>query len=172
MEEFKEKVEEKSQNDSTNKNIDNKHVSKSCTSNKSLVVLLAVLGILVIGGSALAASKIAFGRFHNSNRLKNNIGFAGNSRYGETGRGMMGQRGNFHARGAGLSGSITAINGNNITIKDSNNKEYTVVVQDSTSIRNSGGIAKLSDLQVGNKVSVRGPSNSSGQVTANTIIIR
>jgi hypothetical protein len=172
MEESKEKIEEKNQNDSTNKNIDNKHVSKCCASNKSLVVLLVVLGVLIIGGGTLAASKIAFGGFRNSNKSKNGVGLIGNSRYGGMGRGMM--RGSSYrgARGSGLSGSITAINGNNITVKDSNNKEYTVVVQDSTSINNSGGIAKLSDLQVGNNVSVRGPSNSSGQVTANTIIIR
>lgn len=167
MEEENKKEENKivdQKNDSVTKNAD-PTVRKNHT---VLAVLLIALVVVLTGGAAVAAIKFGLKNHQNkSNKVSMMRGA-----YGGAGRGMMRGSSFRGTRGSGLSGSITAINGNNITVKDSNNKEYTVVIQDSTSINNSGGIAKLSDLQVGNNVSVRGPSNSSGQVTANTIIIR
>lgn len=157
-----------------NKNKSNNNNTKmnSCVyPNKSLVILLCIIGILIVGGGALAVGKIASGRFHKSSDLKINSGFTRNGGHEGRERGMMRGRGNQIVVGYGISGSITAINGNSLTIKDNNGKEYPVVVQDNTSIRNTDGIAKLTDLKVGNNVSVRGPSNSKGEVLANIIII-
>lgn len=84
-------------------------------------------------------------------------------------RGMVG--GSYY--GSSISGTISAINGNNITVKDSNNKEYTVTISDTTSIiASDGSIAKQSDLKENNSVIVRGPSGSNGQINATVIRIK
>jgi hypothetical protein len=87
-------------------------------------------------------------------------------------RGMMGN--GFMGRGiyrSSISGKITNIDGNNLTIK-TDDKEYTVIISADTSIRKNGDIAKQSDLAVDQEVNVFGPSNSSGGINAQLIQIK
>ena len=83
------------------------------------------------------------------------------------GRGMMG--GNFERNQ--MVGSVTKIDGNNLTIKVSDT-DYQVAVSDTTSFAKAGAISKLSDLKVGDIVAVSGSSNSQGQIAARLIRIK
>ncbi|MEI6499361.1 MAG: DUF5666 domain-containing protein, partial [bacterium] len=82
--------------------------------------------------------------------------------------GMMGIRRGGHGQ---QLGAVTAINGNNLTVKISN-VDYTIVVTDATSYSKAGNIAKQSDLKVGDTISISGNSNSQGQITATVISIQ
>jgi len=74
--------------------------------------------------------------------------------------------------GEGITGTVSSISGDNLTIHiASSNKDYQVVIADITSIRKAGEIAAKNDLQSGQSVTVQGKSNSSGQITASLIII-
>jgi len=84
------------------------------------------------------------------------------------GRGMMGNGAQINTR---ISGDITAINDNKVTVKASDGTEYTANVTADTSYRNSQGIAKQSDLKTGNSVSILGASNSNGEINASLIVI-
>jgi len=93
------------------------------------------------------------------------------------GRGRMrggGERGFAHrgvAEGLIVSGDVTSISGNNIIINDGNTDTH-IAVSSSTSYIKQRKVAKQSDLATGNNVSVRGTSDSSGVVSATSIIIR
>lgn len=69
-----------------------------------------------------------------------------------SGHGQWGQG----RRGPGVGGTITAINGNTITLKTMNGDTAQVNVSDSTRFRKDRQEAKLSDLKVGDNVMVRG----------------
>ncbi len=85
---------------------------------------------------------------------------------------MMGRgNGHFEMDYYGATGSITAINGDNLTVKSDNNEVLTVVILEQMLIRNSSrNIVKKSDLKVGNNIRIIGASNSGGVVQAQYII--
>ena len=89
------------------------------------------------------------------------------------GFGMRGGAGRMMGRefSATLSGEVTAINGNNLTIKSSD-KDVPVIVSADTSYSKAGEIAKQSDLKAGDTIVVYGTSNSAGAVTASAIRIK
>jgi len=87
---------------------------------------------------------------------------------------IIGQRGElnldrqfFNARNG--VGKIININGNNIIIKDQNNTEKTIVVDDKTVIRVQNQTIKISDLKIDDNIVVIGSPNDSGQVAAKLI---
>ena len=90
----------------------------------------------------------------------------GNFEQGGRNKIMSGRRGGREQQ----LGEVTAINGNTMTVKI-NNTDYTVVVTDATSYDKVGNIAKQSDLKVGDTISIRGSSNSQGQIVATVISI-
>ena len=124
--------------------------------------------ILLIGGFIIMGGFFCLGRISARSRVIDR-GFVRNA------PAMMGQFGGQVRKGMnqgraalshGTSGSITAINGNKITVKDSSGKEFTVNISDTTSIITDTNVAALSDLKVGQNVLVRGSSNSSGEINA------
>jgi hypothetical protein len=133
----------------------------------ALKIILGVIILLIIVGGAFVLGRI-------SNR--NSIAKRGvvNQQFFGPSVGMRGEmrrdEGKMMERET-TSGSITDIDGNNLTVK-TDSQEITVVISDSTSIRNSNGIAKKSDLAVGNNISVFGPSDANGQIQAKLIIIK
>lgn len=136
--------------------------------NVGLVIVLVLIGIVLFG----AAGTMAFGFKHFS-------GFENRGSFKMTaGRGMMGGREGFREFGGEkmlkgrLSGQITTINDNGITLKTSSGDEVQVAILETTSIYNQGKIAKQSDLKVNNSVIVSGRPNSSGLVQAVTIMIQ
>lgn len=167
-----EKNKEKTQDSKINENQNIKHTKKS--SNNALIITVIILAILIVGGGALAATKIIFDHAKNFKRAGLNINNFDNAGFSRERGNVMRDRDNpgLGYEGYVISGDVTVISGSDITLKDRNSKEYVVHVADNTSIRNSQGIAKLSDIQVNNNISVRGPSNSDGSVSAQLIIIR
>jgi hypothetical protein len=122
-----------------------------------LLIIILVLGCLAIG----------FRHIRGKGELK--------MLRGSRGMAMMSGK-DFGAKmgfmGRGLSGQITAINGDNLTIKSQDGDEVTAVILDTTSIYNQGKVAKQADLKVNNSVIVVGRPNSSGIVQAQAIEIR
>lgn len=132
------------------------------------MVVGAVVFVLILGG-IFALGRMSGRGFHRIGTERNITIERGN--FGAMGgRGMMG--GGERIGRAGISGSITKIDGNTLTIKTSS-QDVTAVVLSTTSIRKSDGtIGKQSDLAVNNNVTVSGPSDSTGNINANFIVIR
>jgi hypothetical protein len=68
-----------------------------------------------------------------------------------------------------ISGQVTNINGNNLTVKSGDGTTYTVILSTQTSFYNAGQIAKQSDLKVNDNISVLGTPNSNGDINATEI---
>jgi hypothetical protein len=131
--------------------------------------LVALFGVFAFGLGA-------FVNRHGEGRVnsRQNIGvrfneFEKGSR-GKFSPGVMMGRGPGGGMRQGTTGSVTNISGNTITLK-ANNKEYPVVISDTTSFRKAGDIAKLSDVKVNDSITVVGYSNSGGQIVASLVII-
>lgn len=143
---------------------------KETEANRNARIAIAIILIVIaLGGIAAFGA----GAFHQrAGRFDRNIEFVGRPMMAERdGRGFGRGRMMRNVDRAGVTGVVTAINGNNLTVKDSNGKETTVVVSDGTSYVKAGEIAKQSDLSTNNVVSVRGGTNSQGQITATIIQI-
>ncbi len=74
-------------------------------------------------------------------------------------------------RGPGVAGTITAINGNTITIKTMDGNSATVNLTDQTRFRKERQDAKLTDLKVGDNVFVRGEKGSDGAIQAEMVAV-
>ena len=128
--------------------------------------------VCAIGGLILLGGAFCLGRVSSRNDFSHqNFGRAiamrnERGQVGGDGKTMMRNR---LDRGH-LVGSITKIDGNNLTVKI-NNADIAVIVSDSTSFSKAGNIAKLSDLSVGNTILIVGSSNSQGQISATSITI-
>jgi len=135
--------------------------------NIAIAVVLIVIAILILAGGCFFLGRI-------SSRAKiGRIDFARDVAIERpTMPQMIGGRGG-QFRDSGISGKITAISGDNLIIhSDSANKDYTVVISNNTSIRNSREIASKSDLKNNQTIRVSGTSNSSGQILARLIVIQ
>jgi Domain of unknown function (DUF5666) len=71
--------------------------------------------------------------------------------------------------GPGVGGTITAINGNSITIKTMDGKDAQITATDQTKVRKDREKAVLSDLKVGDVIMVRGQQASDGTWQAEMI---
>ena len=85
----------------------------------------------------------------------------------------MGQgRGGWQGRrGPGVAGTITAINGNTITVKTMDGNTAQVTVTDKTRYRKERQDAALTDLKVGDNIFVRGEKSSEGVVQAEMVAV-
>lgn len=143
----------------------------------SFGVLLWLLGTILIVGGLISIGMMAFNHDRiGIDRRNVQIGAPMMLNYGERGYGYGGMMGgrineNNYAVRSGVTGQITVINGNNLTVKDSTGTEKTVVVSDTTSYVKANDIAKQSDLQVNNVISAVGTSNSQSQIVATTVQI-
>jgi hypothetical protein len=71
--------------------------------------------------------------------------------------------------GHGLSGTVISVDGNNLVIKDRNNKENTVTVNDQTLIKSGQNDLQVGDLKVNDQVVIMGNPGDNGVVNANLI---
>jgi len=159
-----ESVEEKNDNQKQKMNYHHMHCRKPF-----VITGFVILAILVIGAVAMT-----FGHgFRNNDRgFRNNVVIEREGTGFGMGRGGMMKSGEGIRERGNLSGSIKAIDGNNLTVTISS-KDVTVVIADDTSIYNSdGSIASKSDLKVNQSIAIVGRPNSSGQINPNTIIIK
>lgn len=166
-------VEEKKQDEQASElknklGLDKSNESRLCTRKCSAgtAVLVVVIGLVVLG-TAFAVGRSASRR---SNR-REVVGQVVGSRMMRNGGARMmgaGRRGSF---GQGIVGTISKIDGNNLTV-NYNDKDITVAVTADTSIIKTGEIAKQSDLATNQTVSISGASKSDGSVVATQIRIK
>ncbi|MEI8061500.1 MAG: DUF5666 domain-containing protein [Candidatus Berkelbacteria bacterium] len=150
-----------------------KKSASCCPGNHHAKAIVIIVALLVVLGGAACVAKLAIGR-HGLNQVavERNVSFGGGNIDGGRRGGMMGGGGMRGRTGENLIGKVTKIDGDNITLhKDSNDKDYAVVISDTTQIRKDGEIASKTDLTNGQAITVQGSANSSGQILANIIII-
>ena len=124
----------------------------------ALVVLLLVFGAGVAVGyrSGLFASR--FGEEYSHNFLG-----AG------SGSGMMGGPAPLNQHGT--IGAVISVGSSTIATKDPNGNEQSVVIDQSTVIREANETVSVADIQVGDQIAVIGEPNDTGQIHARLIRI-
>ncbi len=143
-----------------------------------VVGVLLVIFISFAGGVAVGLHKAKFSYQWGQNYERNFMGF------GPGGGPMMGNNDNhggmlnlprdIEGRGFrnahGLAGTIVSISGNNLIVKDRDNKENTIVVSDKTIIKDRATDLKIADLKANEQIVVMGtPNNDQGVVNADLI---
>ncbi|GAA2036790.1 hypothetical protein GCM10009839_42320 [Catenulispora yoronensis] len=142
-------------------------------------VTLALIGVVLAVGGFVGG--IAVGKSNtDSTKTTNNAatgtganrarGF-GNGQYGGTNGpsgAPSGANGQF-GRGGTVTGKVTAVNGSTLTITDSTGKQVTVDTDGQTTIT-IGKTGALSDLADGSEVTVIGTPDSSGKITARSVL--
>lgn len=135
-----------------------------------LTPALALVAALIVGGVAGVLIGQNTASASNASSLRGGFpgGQGGPGGYGAFGGGQ-GQNGGAPGAGGGFaSGTITAIDGNTITIKKADGSTVKVTTSGSTTVTKSS-TANVSDLSTGEKVTAIGQADSSGNVTANRI---
>lgn len=166
-----EKAEEKDGQEGKERNqIQNTKIQHMEKHGSILVVGIVIIIVLAIGAGAMVIGHEFRGNkgFESKNNMMIGRGGVG---YGMGRDGMMNRGAGIRAK-ATNSGSIKSIDGNGLTVTI-NSKDVAVVIADTTSIYNSdGSIASKSDLKVNQSIAIFGRPNSSGQINANTIMIK
>jgi hypothetical protein len=143
-----------------------KEISAHNHSHHSVKIILMVVLMVVLLGVVFAAGRVSTrNKFYGFNRT-NNINVSRASFGGAMAGRSMG-RGNF--RGSDISGQISNINGNTLTVKDADGTDYIVNIANNTSIIINRKIDKTADLKTSAQVAVNGPSNSDGSINATII---
>ncbi len=119
----------------------------------AVVVILAFVGGLAIGKGGSSSGQFARG--------------PSGGNLGSAARGTSGNR----SGGGFVSGKISAISGQNITLQLPNGSSEVVFYSSSTSIIKPS-VAPVSDLVTGASVMIGGTQNSDGSLTAQSIQIR
>lgn len=132
-------------------------------------VTLGLIGAVLLAGGFVGG--IAVGK-HNSSSTSSNASPGGGTRtrggypgYGGANGGTGGGTGN---RG-GVTGTVTAVNGSTITVTDRTGKSVTVDTSPQTTVT-IGKSGAVSDLTTGSQVTVIGTTDSSGTVTARSVV--
>lgn len=108
-------------------------------------------------------------------------GSGGSGRRGGNGSACGGRRGTFGGNGGqdlaggngstrGISGTVSQLKGNTLTVTDTNQADYTVTLNSTTQIIQTSQAAATS-LQVGLKVNLVGSRNAQGVLTARSVTI-
>ena len=132
----------------------------------SIAGLVAMLGVGALGALAFAQSPVDGGRFG---------GFRGGSGGFGPGADFM-MRGGPHKGpgfGKGTGGEVTAIDGSSLTVQTRDEEIVTVNTSDDTKVTlaENQSEGSVSDIQVGDKIGVRGQINDDGTVDAEGIVI-
>jgi collagen type III alpha len=140
-------------------------------------VTLGLIGAVLLAGGFVGG--IAVGK-HNSNSTTSSSnaapgsgtrsrgGYAGGLGGGTAGTTGGANGGTGTARG-GVTGTITAVNGSTLTITDSTGKTVTVTTSPQTTVT-IGKTGAVSDLAAGAQVTVLGTPDSSGNITARSVV--
>lgn len=157
---------------------------KEFIQSKTFKIIAAVVGVFLIAvvsfgtGVAVGLRKAKFSEDFGRNYERNFMG----PRF-DGGPGMPGMPGGpgypgemvrkFEGRdlrnGHGLAGTVISVTGNNIIIKDRDNKENTVTVDDKTLIKSRQDDLKVGDLKADDQVVVMGRPDASGVIEASLI---
>lgn len=144
--------------------------SKHHSMNRPLIAVVAIIAVIFVVCGVMMAGKIATGHIFKQNKTMTARNFENSPPM----QGKFNCRENIGNKGrkSQITGKLTKIDGDNITLhKDSNEKDYVIIISDTTQIEKNDDIAGKSELQIGQAISVIGSANSSGQINAKIIII-
>ncbi|MDO8529662.1 MAG: hypothetical protein Q7S18_03260 [bacterium] len=135
-----------------------------------IAALIVGLVIIILGsfstGVFVGLMKARFSSKFGENYERNFTG----SRMGEGRSGFMREFSGRDFRNAhGISGTIVSISDNNLIIKDRDEKENTVSVNDKTIIKNGRDTIKIGDLKTDERIVILGKPGDSGTVNADLI---
>ena len=142
-------------------------------SNKLGLMIATYVIIFVVGG---VCGYFLNGALKTSSSVSNN----GMNQFNQSGSGNSGFSGRFgggsadggFSRGGRVSGEVTAVNGNTITVKNSfSGQSETVTVGDSTTYKQTDD-SSLSKVTVGSTINASGTANSDGSVSASTVTVQ
>ncbi|MBS2551286.1 hypothetical protein KGQ19_30905 [Catenulispora sp. NL8] len=143
-------------------------------------VTLGLIGAVLLAGGFVGG--IAVGKHNSSSTTKSatptggtrsrggyggGFGGTGGTTGGATGGANGGATGT--GRGGGVTGTVSAVNGSTLTITDSTGKSVTVDTSPQTTVT-IGKTGTVSDLTTGSQVTVLGTPDSSGTITARSVV--
>ncbi len=149
--------------------------------NKKIIVATVVIGLFLLllisfaAGVSVGFHKARFSSHFGENYERNFMGPRPDARGPEFGpMGMMREKiGEFEGRGMrnghGIAGTIISISDKNLVIKDKDNKESAVSVNDKTIINQGKNTIKIGDLKNDQKVVIIGRPGDDGVVQAGLI---
>lgn len=126
----------------------------------AFVVLILVFGFGVFVGTKKAEFSYRWAENYHNNFAGPRMGFINDLREFPAGD---------FIEGHGSVGKIIKIDANNIIIQGRENTEKTIIVSDSTVIKNMKRDIKLSDLRIDNLITIIGSPNDAGQIEAKLI---
>ena len=127
----------------------------------NLIILIAVALIMGAGGF------FAGSRYQKS---KSPANFNARGGFTRTGQSNGAKNANGNAFGRPVSGTITNVDGNNLTVKTQDGSSKIIILSDSTKINKTTAGAK-SDLKTGEQVMVIGQESSDSTITATTVSV-
>lgn len=148
--------------------IKNMNELMSSKRSKILIHVISAALLLLVGFAIGAKVGLHKARFSNDFGRNYERNFMGPRRGGP-----MGMFDDFEGRGMrnphGIAGTIISITDSNIAIKDRDNRENTIAVNDKTVIKNGRDTVKISDLKTGNEIVVLGKPGDNGVINADLI---
>jgi hypothetical protein len=145
---------------------------------KTIKIITAIVGLLLIillsfaAGAGIALHKARFSCFRGQGMERSFMGPQMMSSKEGGPRGFLREfEGRDFRNGHGLVGTISSISDNNIIVKNGNNQETTVVINNQTAIRNGNLNLKVTDLKQNDKVTIMGKPGDNGAINATLIRI-
>jgi hypothetical protein len=143
-------------------------------------VTLALVGTVLAVGGFIGGIAVGKSSADSSNKNSNSAatgaartrGGFGNGQFGANGGqsgGATGGQSGQNGRGGTVTGTVTAVNGSTLTITDATGKQVTVDTNGQTTIT-IGKTGAVSDLASGAQVTVVGTPDSSGRITARSVL--
>jgi len=141
-------------------------------------VTLGLIGAVLLAGGFVGG--IAVGKHNSSSTSTSNTAAGANRARGSYtggfgtggatgGTGGTGGTGTGGARGGAVTGTVSAVSGTTITITDSTGKSVTVNTSPQTTVT-IGKTGTVADLTTGSQVTVLGTPDSSGNITARSVV--
>jgi hypothetical protein len=147
---------------------------------KNFKIAAAVIGVILIAlASFVAGMSVGFHKANFSGRFgenyeKNFMGPRPGMKNHDNPMGKMKDKfremeGRDFRNAHGLSGTIISITDNNLVVKDRDDKENTLIIDDKTIIKSHRDNLKVEDLKQGDRIIVLGEPNDSGVIDAKLI---
>ena len=134
-------------------------------------VTLGLIGAVLLAGGFVGGIAVCKHNASSSSSPNTAAGSGTRTRGGYAGGygGFGGATGGTGTRGGAVTGTVSAVNGTTLTITDSTGKTVTVDTSPQTTVT-IGKTGTVSDLTTGTQVTVLGTPDSSGTITARTVV--
>jgi hypothetical protein len=143
-----------------------------CTSqNSSKTLILVIILVLVVAGLAIAFKFAAFAKNGKNLRANQFENFDTDRSRGGANRGVADGSEGCPLHTGSAAQTISAISGDKLTVESSSKDQIVNIAADTSIVKNSEVAAKT-DLKVGDKIIVKGTSNSDGEIIARSITVK